>query len=195
MFRLKKSLVIPGVLKALVILLALQGCAGTADVFRDENMDFGSVRTVAVMPFVNLSKDQLAADRVRDVFNTLVLASNALYVIPSGEVARGIASAGIANPTSPTPEEVVKFAKMAKVDAVITGVIREYGEVRSGTAAADVISVSMQMVEAQTGRVVWTASSTKGGVGMTDRLFGGGGRPLNDLTEKCVNEIITKLFE
>lgn len=170
-------------------------CATTTDVYRDENMDFGSVRTVAVMPFVNLSKDQLAGERVRDVFSTLLLASGALYAVPPGEVTRGVAAAGLAYATTPTPEEIIKLGKMIKVDAVITGVIREYGEVRSGTATADVISVSMQMVETQTGRIVWNASSTKGGIGMKDRLFGGGGKPLNHLTEECLNEIITKLFE
>ena len=170
-------------------------CAASSDVYRDENMDFGSVRTVAVMPFTNLSKDQLAGERVRDVFTTLLLASGALYAVPPGEVARGVAAAGLAYATTPTPDEIMKLGKMIKVDAVITGVIREYGEIRSGTATADVISVSMQLVETQTGRIVWNASSTKGGIGMKDRLFGGGGKPLNYLTEECLNEIITKLFE
>jgi len=182
-----------GVLMAMVVMLG--GCAANVDVFRDENMDFGAIRSVAVMPFSNLSKDQLAGERVRDVFNTMLLATGAIYSIPSGEVARGITSAGIANPTAPTPEEVVKLAKMIKVDGVIVGVLREYGDVRSGTASADVISLSLQMLEGQTGRIVWSASTTQGGISVTDRLFGGGGRPINDVTEMAVNELITKLFE
>ena len=158
-------------------------------------MDFGSIKSVAVMPFANLSKDQLAGERVRDVFNTMLMASGAIYSIPSGEVARGVAAAGIANAASPSPDDVLKMAKNVKVDAVISGVVREYGDVRSGTASADVISVSLQMMEAQTGRVVWSASTTQGGIGMVDRLFGGGGRPLNDVTEKAVNDLINKMFE
>jgi polysaccharide biosynthesis protein PelC len=90
---------------------------------------------------------------------------------------------------------VTKLAKIVKVDAVISGVVREYGDVRSGTASADVISISLQLVEGQTGRVVWSASTTQGGISMMDRLFGGGGRPLNDVTEKAVNDLIFKLFE
>ena len=182
-----------GVLMAMVVMLS--GCAANVDVFRDENMDFGAIRSVAVMPFSNLSKDQLAGERVRDVFNTMLLATGAIYSIPSGEVARGIISAGVANPTAPTPEEVVKLAKMIKVDGVIVGVLREYGDVRSGTASADVISLSLQLLEGQTGRIVWSASTTQGGISVTDRLFGGGGRPINDVTEMAVNELITKLFE
>jgi len=41
---------------------------------------------------------------------------------------------------------------------------------------------------------VWTASSTKGGVSMRDRLFGGGGRPMNEITEAAINDIINKLL-
>ncbi len=174
---------------------ALGGCATSGDVFRDTTMDFGSIKSVAVMPFANLSKDQLAGERVRDVFNTMLMASGAVYAIPMGEVARGIASSGIANPSAPSADDVMKIAKIVKVDAVISGVVREYGDVRSGTASADVISVSLQMMEAQTGRVVWSASTTQGGISMTDRLFGGGGRPLNDVTVKAVNDLISKLFE
>lgn len=172
------------------------GCASTAgDLYRDATMDFGSIKTVAVMPFANLSRDQLAGDRVRDVFNTMLMASGVVYSLPTGEVARGIAAAGIANPSSPSPEDVVKLTKMLKAEAVVTGLVREYGDVRSGTASADVISLSAQMIEGQTGKVVWSASSTKGGIGVVDRLFGGGGRPINDVTEKAVNDLINKLFE
>ena len=84
---------------------------------------------------------------------------------------------------------------MIKADAVMTGTVREYGEVRSGTTVSQVISISMRMIEAQTGRVVWSASSTKGGISFKDRLLGGGGAPMNEITEKAVNETIDKLFK
>ncbi len=106
-----------------------------------------------------------------------------------------IISSSIANPTTPTPDEVTKLCKTIKVDAVFTGVVREYGEVRSGTAMANVISVSMQLMEGQTGKVVWSADTTQGGIGIVDRLFGGGGQALNDITEKAVDELINKLFK
>ncbi len=87
------------------------------------------------------------------------------------------------------------MAGVIKADAVFTGTVREYGDVRSGSAASNVISLSMQLIETQTGRVVWSGSTTKGGVGLSDRLFGGGGEPLNDITSQAVNDIIKKLFQ
>lgn len=179
------------------VLLLAAACAPTvtSNVFRDPNMDFGAIQVVAVMPFQNLSRDNVAADRVRDVFINRLLSTGAVYVLPVGEVARGVARTDIQTPATPSPEEVVKLAATLKCQAVVTGVVREYGEVRSGNSAASVVSISVQMFEGQTGKTVWTASSTRGGITIWDRLFGGGGRPMNDVTRDAVNDVIQRLFK
>ena len=168
--------------------------AQVTDVYRDPKMDFGSIRTVGVMPFANLARDQITAERVRDVFISRLLAAEVVYVLPVGEVARGIAKTEVQAPSSPTIEEVVKLGVFLKVDAVITGVVREYGEARSGTSTANIISMSIQIIETGTGRVVWSASSTKGGVGFWNRLIGGGGQPMNKVTEQAVDALFDKLL-
>jgi hypothetical protein len=178
-----------------LILIFLAACATTSNTYRDPNMDFGAIQAIAVMPFVSLARDNVAPERVRDVFINGLLATGAVYMVPVGEVARGVARVEIANPTTPSPEEVVKLAGIIKVQAVITGVLKEYGEARSGTTSANIISVSLQMMEAQTGKVVWSASTTKGGISILDRLFGGGGQPMNKITQKAVEDLINKLFK
>jgi len=175
----------------LVALLA--GCASGRR-YQDQSMDFAAVRTVAVMPFQNLSQVGTGGERVRDVFSNMLLSTGALYVLPSGEVGRGINRAGLANMATPSKEEVVNLGKLLAADAVITGVLKEYGEVRSGNSSANAISVSLQMIETQTGKVVWAASSTKGGVGFLDRMFGGGGEPMNKVTEDAVRDLLNQLF-
>lgn len=168
--------------------------AQVTDVYRDPNMDFGSIQTVAVVPFTNLARDQVVAERVRDVFINRLLSTGAVYVLPVGEVARGIGKLELQNPASPTSEEVVKLGELLKADAIITGVVREYGEVRSGTTSANIISMSIQLIEAGTGKVVWSGSSTKGGISFWDRLIGGGGQPLNKVTEQAVDALFDKLL-
>jgi hypothetical protein len=175
-------------------LVLLSACT-SADLYKDQKMDFGSIYTVAVMPLTNLSREQVASDRVRDVFVTMLLASGDVYVVPQGEVARGVSLAGVINPSSPSTDEIKKLGTILKADAIITGVVREYGEVRSGSATANVLSLSFQMAEVQTGKVVWSVSSTKGGIGFLDRLFGGGGEPMNDITEKTIKDVINNLFK
>lgn len=175
-------------------LVLLTRCA-TEDVFLDPNMDFGSLQSVAVLPFENLTQDDFAAARVRDAFANVLLATGAVYVLPPGEVARGIGTIGRIPPEGPSSEQIKKLANALKIDAVITGVVSEYGPVRSGTASANVVSVSLQMIEKSSGVVVWSASSTKGGVSVWDRLLGGGGEPMNTVTEKAVNDLLDKLFQ
>lgn len=175
--------------------LLLAGCATTAGTYRNEEMDFASIQAVAVMPLANLSRETQAGDRVRDVLTTMLLATGAFYVIPAGDVAKAVAKTNIANPTAPAAEEIVKLCSALKADAVITGVVREYGDVRSGSAMANVISLGLQLSEGQGGRVVWSASTTQGGIRWRDRLFGGGGEALNVVTEKAVDDLIKKLFQ
>lgn len=158
-------------------------------------MDFGSVRTVGVMPFVNLTRENLAAERVRDVFSSMLLASGTVYVVPQGEVQRALGQASVTTPTTPSADDVVKLGKVLKADAVVTGVVKEYGEVRSGNTTANIISLSLQMFETSTGKVVWSASTTKGGVSMADRLLGSSGTPMNQVTEAAVDDLLAKLFK
>ncbi len=175
--------------------LLLSSCARQRT-YHNANMDFASVRTVAVMPFWNLSKEQQAADRVRDVLTNALLATNAVYVIPTGEVSRAVSRLGIAVPVTPSPEEVVKLCQMLKADAVITGVLKEYGEIRTSSAAANVVALSLQMQEASTGKTIWSGSSSKGGVGWGARLLGSaGGQPVNDVTEQAVDDLLDQLFK
>lgn len=174
----------------------LSSCATSSglEVYRDPNFDFGAVRIVAVMPFENLSKETQATSRVRDVFMNMLLSTGAIYVLPSGEVARGLTRAGLEKATTISAEDAVRLGGIVKANAVITGVVREYGEVRSGSSSSSVISLSLQMIETQTGRVVWNGSSTRGGITASDRLFGGGGRPMDDVTRDAVIEVLNKLF-
>jgi hypothetical protein len=125
----------------------------------------------------------------------MLLATDAFYVLPPGEVARGLNRAGMRSPQTPTVEEIKAVSAILEVQAVITGVLREYGTVRSGSAEANLVSLSLQMIETQTGSIIWSASSTKGGITMADRLLGGGGEPMNAVTEKVINDLLDKLFE
>jgi hypothetical protein len=179
-----------------LVLVFLSACASRSgpEVYHDPNFDLAAVRIVAVMPFENLSKETLASSRVRDVFMNMLLSAGAIYVLPAGEVARGMTRAGIEKSTTLSAEDAVKLGGILKADAVITGVVREYGEVRSSTTAANVVSLSVQMIETQTGKVVLTASSTKGGITVGDRLFGGGGQPMDDVTRAAVIDVLNKLF-
>lgn len=173
------------------------GCASTggSNTYKNALMNFSSVQSVAVLPFKNLTTDNDAAERTRDTFMGMLLATEAMYVVPPGEVERGIERAGLRDPTKPTTEKVKTLGQILQVEVIITGVLREYGVVRSGQTQANLISVSVQMLEVETGNVVWSADATKGGIGIGDRLLGGGGAPMNRVTKEAINDLLDQLFE
>lgn len=196
MVGLKKLKRFDKVIAVVIVSISLFGCAPkVANVYHDPDMDFAAIETVAMLPFTNLSGNREAAERVRDVLINLLLSNGSIYVIPVGEVARGLTRLGIKGDGTLSAEDIAKLAGLIKVDAVITGVVREYGEVRSGTTSANVISLSLQMIETETGKIVWTASSTRGGVSLMNRLLGGGGKPMNEVTEEAAIDVINKLFK
>lgn len=183
-------------LTAILLASALAtGCATGKRRYQDLQMDFGSVERVAVLPLANLSRDPAAGERVRDVFSGALLATNAVYVVPPGEVARVLGRSAVASPATISTEDVIKLGGQLKVQAVITGVLREYGESRSGSASANYISLSVQMVETTTGKVVWSASTTRGGLSVMDRLLGASGGAMNEVTEQAVDDLIEQLFD
>ena len=191
---MKNSWIIKAV--SLTLLGVLMACGhGTRRTYQDSNMDFGAIKTVAVMPFTNLSRDNLAGDWVRDVFASTLLATGTVYVVPHGEVVRNVGKAGIGSPNIPAVEDVVRLGTMLKADGVIVGTVKEYGEVRSGTATGNVVSLSIQLYETATGKVVWSGTTTKGGIKFKDRLLGGGGEPLNDATEAAVDDLLGHMFK
>jgi len=177
------------------ILLSI-GCGGARAkvTYHDANMDFGLIRTVAVLPFENLSDDTAADAAVRDVFMTMLQATGAVYVLPPGEVGRGISRLSLSSPSAPTVEEAVRFADIVGADVLITGTVREFGELRSTGNAANAVSVSVMMLDGRTGTVVWRASTSAGGIKAVQRVFGGGGQPMDKVLRKAVSDLLDKLF-
>ncbi len=181
---------------AVALGLALSACGGVnaRKPYQDPAMDFGSIHTVAILPFANLSRESAAGERVREVFSSMLLASGAASVLPHGEVARGLSRLNVTDPRAPSLEEITKLGGLLKADAVIRGVVKEYGEVRSGSSVGNVVSVSLEMYETTTGKIVWSAASTKGGIGFGDRLLGGGGQAMDGVTEQVSDDLLGKLL-
>jgi len=88
----------------------------------------------------------------------------------------------------------VQLANILGADVVISGTVLEYGEVRSGSNSSGVVTVSAEMLEGQTGRVVWSASASAGGVSAAARVFGGGGQPMDNVTRKAIDKLLDRMF-
>jgi len=119
---LKKNMVVRYV-TLLILCIFFAGCPSSGRYYADPNMDFGAIRTVAVMPFENLSSEKTAGDRVRDVFTNILLSTGQVYALPPGEVARAALRSGIATPTTPSTEEIIKLGAITSSSRISTGIM------------------------------------------------------------------------
>jgi TolB-like protein len=174
------------------------GCTttrGLESTYADPEVDLSLVQTVAVMPFVNLTSDDRAGERVRDVFSTMLQATGAVYVVPPGEVTKAVNRLRVGKSDEPAPEDVTAIGSAVKADVVVTGVVREYGQVRSGNSTANAIAVSVKLFATESGKVIWSGASTAGGVTASDRFFGGGGEPMELVTEDALRDLIDRIYD
>lgn len=172
-------------------------CAGTigSTEFTNPAIDFSFVQRVAVLPFENLSADQPAGFRATRLMITELLASGAVDVVEPGEVEGALARLAGGRPRRPTIEQIVSLGQGLGVQAVILGTVAQSDVLRSGAVGIPVVTLDAQMVETETGAIIWAATHTEKGRGFSARLLGTGGQPISETTRRCVQELLATLLE
>ena len=157
-----------------ILLAGLAGCAAPTH-FVDPEADIPFYERVGVVPFATLSQDRAAGLRVTGAFFTELLDQEALQVIEPGQfeaaMARVRGNTPLQRPWS--TEELARLGEETGAQAFFLGTVQEYGTVRSGRKTFPMISLEVRMVDAATGRMVWSASGTKSG-GPGFPIFGWG---------------------
>ena len=174
--------------------LVLGGCGGPVH-FVDPEADIPFYQKVAVVPFTTLAQDRAAGFRVTDVFFTEALGRDFAEILEPGQFAAAMVKlrggTPSANPWS--TEDLARLGEATGVQAFFMGTVREYEMVRVGRGSFPLISLEVRLVDAATGRIVWTASTTRrGGPGFP--LFGWGEvHTLGELTEAVCRRLLETL--
>ncbi len=179
-----------------VLLLTGLGCASSIQPteFTNPDVDFGFIERVAVLPFENLSNDQQAGFRATRLMITELLASGAVDVVEPGEVEGALAKIR-GRPSQPSIEEIVGLGQSLEVQAVIMGTVAQSEILRSGAVAIPAVTLDAQMVETETGAIVWAATNTEKGGSASARFLGSGGQPISVTTRKCVQTLLESLLQ
>jgi curli biogenesis system outer membrane secretion channel CsgG len=171
------------------------GC-GKPPAFIEADADLGFYETVAVTPFWVSGADRSASDQVTDSFVTALMISEKYAVVEPGLFRHLLAD--VVNQASSThrgltPEQVQELGEKAGAQAIFEGSILNYEMTRIGQNQYPLISVELRMLDAQTGRLVWSMNLTrKGGPGVP--FFGfGQTHTLPELAAKVVDELIAKV--
>lgn len=186
---LKKSVCVSMLCMAVLSL----GCRGSATYHISQDMDFGSVKRVAVLPLDNLTNERYAGEIVRQVVISELLASGLVDVVVPGEVIAAIQKLRLKPEESLNAEQIKAVGKDLKVQAVILGSVGRFGEVRVGNISAPEISITLMMADTSSGSIVWSATRTSGGAGFMARHFGARSDTMSESVLKVVREILRTL--
>lgn len=181
----------------LVISLAFTACAGGPRTYLNPEADMSFYQKVGVVPFINLTADRFAGEKMTSTFVTELLITEKFDVIERGEfdhaVRQVLSSTSGSSSSEMTAAQLKAVGEQAGVNGIIEGVVKEYEMIRLGQGTYPLISLSVKLVDAPTGRVVWESSySTRGGPKLP--IVGWGEtHTLSRLAQKVCHKVVRQL--
>ena len=151
------------------MVLYLSGC-GTSSLVKSymrENASLGHIQTVAVLPFEGGGN----APRIREFTMTQVLASGIFDVVDKGRVDNLLQEEGLDKGAPFDAATLHRLGQRLKVQAFIIGSVQQGMEAR-GSASFPEVTMTLRLIDAETGALLWQASGRGSGYSLMDRLFG-----------------------
>jgi len=176
------------------LLVFVSGCAtSTSTQYVRQNVDYRSIKKIAVLPFESLTTDEYAGEKIRKSVITELL-SRGVDVVEPGEVTRVLIEQKIKSLSSVRTTDLQNLAKTLGVEALMMGSVEAYGISRGISVSYPEVSINVRLVEASSGNIIWSVCQTSGGPGFWTRHFGAEGVSLSEAANKVVKEAIDTLF-
>ena len=185
-------------IKQTILLLAVlplfYNCAGPMS-YIHPTADLTYIKTVAIVPFQNLTKEKHAEGKLMNVVATEILRRGIFDVVEFGEVDKVLNEEGIRKEKGVISKSVAERAgKRLNVQAFIVGAVEEYGMSRAGSSSYPEVSASLKLIDAKSYKILWEATHSVKGTTIVDRLFGIGKKSSSDLCRELVEEMFDTLF-
>lgn len=132
--------------------------------------EWGPNRNVAVMPFVNVSKDRDAGLKCRELFITELYISGAFEdIVDEGEMLEVMRKLKIRETDALGKDTIKTLGDNLGVQALIFASVEEYTE-RSAKSAT--FAISVRMVDVETGEILWLGNASQEGGGSISEALG-----------------------
>ncbi|MBW1740404.1 MAG: DUF799 family lipoprotein [Deltaproteobacteria bacterium] len=181
------------VLLALLALPFFSACSSPMS-YIHPTADFTYIKTVAIVPFNNLTQEKGAAGKVMNVVATEVLRRGVFDVVEFGEVTKVLKEEGFRGGGSISKHVAERAGKRLNVQAFILGSVEEYGVSRTGGSSYPEVSVSLKLIDAKSYKILWEATHSVKGTTVLDRLFGISKKSTSDLAKELVAKMFDTLF-
>jgi TolB-like protein len=180
-----------------VVLLSLAGCSAKSnlDAFLRQEIALDYFKTVAVLPFENHTTDPNAAARCREILLTEVMAAGLFEVVEKGQVDSRLRAEAIDLGTPIDTAMLRRLGQRLGVQGLLMGSVDTVGESRIGNSVYPELSMSMRLVDTESGLVVWQASGRGTGYSLWGRLFGVGFKDSFQVTLELIRTMLATMGE
>lgn len=184
----------------LLLPFMLYGCGGAATIrYMNPTANFTYVKKVAILPFSNFSDDKYAAEKVRGALTIELMTRNAFEILEQGEVSKVFGS--IKEEGASDTGAIIQIDKATikqlggklGVQAIIMGSVNDYSG-GSGRVADNLISITVKMIDVESGTVLWQAATAQSGSSFGRKLLGLEQVDMNILTNSAVKKVLNTLL-
>ena len=173
-------------------LLFLYGCARQQHFVR-QGTDLEHIRSIAVLPFENFTRDEFAGEKIRRIVITELL-TRGVDVTEPGEVTKLLRELNVMSLRSIKTKEIQKVGETLGVDAVMSGSVEAFGISKGINVTYPEVTINLMLLETGSGKIIWSVRDSTGGASFWTRHFGAEGMPLSEAARKTVKEAIDTMY-
>ncbi len=181
----------------LLALMLVSGCGGKAPesaMYTREGLDLNYIDRIAVLPFENLTDNQYAARRVRDIALTEIMASGKFEVVDKGIVDSVLQEMTLSKAESLDAPLLKILGKRLRVKALLTGTINNIqGGSGRGAMRYPEISLTLHLIDTETAQVLWRSTAYRNGYSLLNRLFDLDPRDEFEVTLELLQEMVASI--
>jgi len=163
------------------------------DYYLHPTADISYIKRVAILPLQNFSRDNMANERIRDILETEILKLHLFDVVERGQVDTILREFRIRDFADITPNVLKKIGQRLGIQAVFMGAVDEYKVEQAGGISLPIVSVSLRLIDIQSGKVIWQISASEKGGGALTRLFGVGQKSLSEVSHILIKKCLKTL--
>lgn len=180
-----------------VVLLVATSClvagCGRRPVRMTDGVNLYPVKRIAILPFDNLSEEINAGERVTHVFIAALHKERVVQILELGEVERFLIRNRIRSTAQLDLSLLSAMGRELGVDAVLLGIVDEYGYRIMSGEQIPVAGISVRMLDTKTGKILLAASYSRSGMDSETVFTFGRIRSVTQLTDEVASETAKSL--
>ena len=181
-------------------LVVHSGCGASPKQYIRTNVNFQYIKKVAVLPLNNLTDDKYAGEKLKSMIIMNILESGVFEVAEDGEVNKVVVDVfremGFREGelVALDIEGIKRISEKLGVQAIFIGSVESYGQNRGGGSQYAVVSLSLRLVESNSGLTLWRGFHSQKGSSLMRSIFGIEQKGEIELSNEVVKKVFATFF-